>query len=153
MKIDQIDSWLDHPDPDETLFRMSELPGCYQQLEQVAGIILDARGQSLIPENSCGLVICDSENELSFFKLTGQSVTVGRDARCSVVVDDRYLSKEHFCIAFVSPYYVLRNVHSKNGVKINGANEEFRVLVDGDCIRAGQSAFIFVANPGDVYSE
>ncbi len=64
----------------------------------------------------------------------------------TIAIADRWLSSEHAEISRQGERFVLRDLGSKNGSRINGAPVETAALEDGDIIELGQSFLVFRAH-------
>jgi DNA-binding NtrC family response regulator len=74
-----------------------------------------------------------------------RTVSIGRDQSSSVVIPDLALSRRHCTIAPSADGVVLSDLESRNGTIVNGVPIRAQALKDGDQIRIGDSALIFVA--------
>jgi hypothetical protein len=65
------------------------------------------------------------------------------------IPEDKLLSRKHFSICVTEEGWLLRNLNSKNGTAVNGAEETVReqLLRDGDLILAGNHIFAFLEAP------
>ena len=66
---------------------------------------------------------------------------VGRHHECDVRIDQRAISRRHCCIALVYEKIVIRDLGSRNGVRVNGEIVEEAVLQDGDQVAIGPLIF------------
>jgi hypothetical protein len=70
------------------------------------------------------------------WSLERQSLTIGRNADCDIVLDDRQVSRVHARIAWRNDHYELEDLGSKNGTHLNGRDVIGAVsLHDGDEIQ------------------
>ena len=80
-----------------------------------------------------------------FWSLNDNVTTVGRSMEVNGQVDDAKLSRQHFTI---SPQpggkYVLKDLGSSNGTRVNGQPVTEYELRPNDTIQAGSSAFLFM---------
>lgn len=67
--------------------------------------------------------------------IDGPELTIGRNERCGLVIDDRRVSRLHARIRLEEEGYVLRDLNSKNRTFVNGTEVEERHLEDGDEIQ------------------
>jgi putative methionine-R-sulfoxide reductase with GAF domain len=67
----------------------------------------------------------------------GDSLVVGRDPGCSLVIADPRVSKRHAQLLWSDPGWTLEDLESKNGTTINGAPAARTELRDGDAISFG----------------
>lgn len=71
------------------------------------------------------------------WEVRGQAV-LGRSSRCDVVIDDELASREHCRVAVEGERVVLRDLGSRNGVRVNGDRVEGELeLRHGDVIAIG----------------
>lgn len=75
----------------------------------------------------------------------GSKLTIGRNPRNMVHINDRYLSQDHCMIEFYSGEYFIVDRNSGNGVYVNGEKiNNLRILKDKDVIGIGQMEFVFI---------
>jgi FHA domain len=73
-----------------------------------------------------------------------QSATIGRDAASTVQIDSGYVSKEHAILSFRGGNWIVEDLESANGTRVNG--RPIRVHLDlrpGDKIEIGDTVFEF----------
>ena len=81
------------------------------------------------------------------YAITGNGVTIGRDASCEIVVPSTEVSRRHAMVVPGDAGYVLSDL-STNGVLVNGERvSRTRTLGRGDMIRIGAEEFRFHADP------
>lgn len=64
-------------------------------------------------------------------------VLIGRHEECDIQLDSRKISRKHCCIAQVNDYFVVRDLDSTNGVRINGVRTHEGTLHEGDELTIG----------------
>ena len=80
------------------------------------------------------------------YEITGNSVTIGRDASCDVVVTSKNVSRRHAEV-LASPKGYLVVDSSTNGTFVNGTRVEGqRLLARGDLIECGEAELRFYAD-------
>ena len=75
-----------------------------------------------------------------------QGIILGRDEASHIVIDDDRASREH---AFVRPSargWIVEDVGSTNGTRVNGFRTSGQLLVDGDMVTIGATTFTFDAS-------
>ncbi len=77
-------------------------------------------------------------------------VTFGRIAENDVVLYDPNISRRHFQILEDGGQYVLKDLGSSNGTRVNGARADEQILDDGDEISAGEAVFVFSSQQAQV---
>jgi hypothetical protein len=81
---------------------------------------------------------------LQEFDLPPGETILGRSPECHVTIDDPLVSREHAKIAVEGERVVVRDLGSRNGVKVNGQQVQGeQVLNDGDRIRIGNQEVVF----------
>jgi transcriptional regulator with PAS, ATPase and Fis domain len=76
-----------------------------------------------------------------------QPVSIGRDQSSSRLIPDLALSRRHCEVTSKDGRLILHDLESLNGTIVNGVPVRTHALADGDQIRIGDSALIFVAPP------
>jgi pSer/pThr/pTyr-binding forkhead associated (FHA) protein len=71
-------------------------------------------------------------------------VLIGRQADCDVVLtNSRRVSRRHCCVAQVNDEFVLRDLDSMNGVRINGRRVDTEARISlGDVVSIGDLGFV-----------
>lgn len=75
-------------------------------------------------------------------------VAVGRDPACEISVDDPLLSRRHAEFVASANSVELRDLDSRNGLRVNGASTRRAVLRDGDEIRIAGLRITLIDPPG-----
>src|SRR5438309_11281392 len=76
------------------------------------------------------------------WSLRAGATTVGRSDDCNAKVDDQEMSRQHFTIEEHEGKFVLKDLGSKNGTRVNGVTVTEQVLKREDEIRAGVTRFV-----------
>jgi pSer/pThr/pTyr-binding forkhead associated (FHA) protein len=64
-------------------------------------------------------------------------VLIGRHEECDIQLNSRKVSRKHCCVAQVDDYFVVRDLGSTNGVRINGVRVPEGTLRPGDELTIG----------------
>lgn len=72
----------------------------------------------------------------------GQTVRIGRTSKSDFVTDDRFMSGKHFAVLSDGPLWIVHDLKSRNGIKLNGNQVTTAELHEGDRIHAGSTDFI-----------
>jgi hypothetical protein len=80
-----------------------------------------------------GLIVFDGKRTL----LAGERMTIGRSRDCEIVIDDPNVSRRHAEIRKTIEGWMIVDLGSTNGVKINGRRVHEEVLSPGDEITLG----------------
>jgi pSer/pThr/pTyr-binding forkhead associated (FHA) protein len=80
------------------------------------------------------------------YDLSTDEVVIGRNPTTDITLLDEGISREHALILFDEdgPGYVVEDLQSTNGTKVNGMRVRSASLVEGDEIQIGQTIFRFV---------
>jgi len=77
------------------------------------------------------------------YTLTETSATIGRHASCDIVLDDDAVSRQHARVERTDEGFVLLDLGSSNGLRVNGERTTYRLLVPGDVIHVGECVLRF----------
>ncbi|MEO6713428.1 MAG: BTAD domain-containing putative transcriptional regulator [Mycobacteriales bacterium] len=84
------------------------------------------------------------------YPVDGSGLQIGRLSDNGLVIDNPKVSRHHACIVATVNSYVLSDLHSTNGTKLNGELIAMpHALGDGDEIRIGDALFVFEATQAD----
>jgi pSer/pThr/pTyr-binding forkhead associated (FHA) protein len=75
--------------------------------------------------------------------LSGARVVMGRSRDCDIVIDDPNVSRRHAELRRQGDTWMVADLGSTNGVKVNGRRVEHAVLKPGDEITLGLSRLSF----------
>ncbi len=80
------------------------------------------------------------------YALSDQEIVIGRNPTTDITLLDEGISREHALVLYDEdgPGYVIEDLQSSNGTKVNGKRVRSASLVDGDQIQIGQTLFRFV---------
>jgi two-component system NtrC family sensor kinase len=90
------------------------------------------------------LLIINGANRGSRFDIDSTDETViGRSVGCRVRLDDSEVSRQHARIAHDGKDFILKDLNSANGTKINGRTITERTLCNGDHLQLGSTLMAF----------
>lgn len=75
-----------------------------------------------------------------------EGIVLGRDRRSHIVIDDERASREHAYIRPSARGWIVEDIGSTNGTRVNGFRTSAQLLVDGDIVTIGATAFTFDAS-------
>ncbi len=95
------------------------------------------------------LVICNGEFEGMTYELRSEETLIGRNPTTDITLLDEGISREHALILFddVDEEFVVEDLQSTNGTKVNGKRVRSATLSDGDEIQIGRTRFHFRLPP------
>ena len=84
------------------------------------------------------------------YDLDSDEVVIGRNPTTDITLLDEGISREHALVLFDEdgPGYVIEDLASTNGTKVNGKRIRSMPLTEGDEIQIGQTLFRFVLVKG-----
>ncbi len=79
------------------------------------------------------------------YELSDQEVVIGRNPTTDITLLDEGISREHALILFDEDVsgYLVEDLQSTNGTKVNGKRVRSALLAEGDEIQIGQTIFRF----------
>jgi hypothetical protein len=104
---------------------------------------IDARLREGTGGSGPGTLVLPSGERLP---LSEETVTIGRMPGSTIVLNDANVSRNHAEIKPVGTGYVLVDLKSTNGSRVNGTRVDSRELVDGDTITFGNAVVRFEAS-------
>jgi pSer/pThr/pTyr-binding forkhead associated (FHA) protein len=72
---------------------------------------------------------------------------IGRHAECDVRIDSPKISRRHCCVALAYDRIVIRDLGSRNGIRVNGRAVDEQGLRPGDEVAIGHILFRLEATP------
>ena len=97
------------------------------------------------------LVIIDGPLAGSSVPLTGNTITLGRSASNTVVLDDEFVSSHHARVYTdpVTGKWAVEDLGSTNGMYVEGHHVEAATLLDGNTITIGRTRILYWASSQD----
>lgn len=83
------------------------------------------------------------------FPLTETVTGIGRDADNMIQLPDPKVSKRHAVVHACGTAWTIEDMHSTNGIAVNGARVQKADLKDGDRIHIGPFELVFETSAGD----
>lgn len=95
---------------------------------------------------SGSLVILNGDFEGMRYELSSDETLIGRNPTTDITLLDEGISREHTMIMYdeVDSDYVIEDLQSTNGTKVNGKRVRSAALMDGDEIQIGHTRFRFL---------
>lgn len=86
----------------------------------------------------------NGRNTLHLVPPSGKSsVTLGRSRTCEIHLDDHTVSSQHAALECTSGSYELKDLGSRNGIKVNGKSAVNSRLKSGDTVELGRFTLLF----------
>ena len=106
--------------------------------------LLESFGQP--PLEGDYLLIVMNGKPCSWFILSPDILTIGREDSSGIVLDDPSASRKHCQIRKDGDSFLIEDRNSQNGIFINGKKVKERLLCEGDIIRIGTIELIYINN-------
>ena len=104
--------------------------------------LVEGEDREAAADQRAALVIHEDGGERTV-PLGSDSVTIGRLADCDVVLTDKGASRKHAQLRFRDGSWVLTDLGSTNGTRLNGQTVQSRELSDGDKVTIGTTVLEF----------
>lgn len=102
---------------------------------------------SSIPPDENHVLIVQRGKEFtaqSTYDINDTFVTIGRNEKCRIFVNDASVSREHLQLIFTATGFLVRDLDSTNGTYINAERVKMRNLKHGDVLQVGLNvAFVY----------
>jgi len=102
-------------------------------------------------EEDAAASLIDEEGESH--PITAFPYIMGRGTECDLVLSGKGLSRKHVEIVFQSGRFVINDLDSLNGLKVNGYKVSRVILEEGDAIKLGEVHLTFTSGETPVESE
>ncbi len=88
--------------------------------------------------------------EGDYIPISAFPFVVGRGNECDLVLNKKGMSRKHAEIVFQSGRFVINDLDSLNGLKVNGYKVARVILEEGDSIKLGEVTLIFTSSKNSV---
>jgi Nif-specific regulatory protein len=105
---------------------------------------LSRRGHGWEGQVDSRVVVISGPSKGTIVRLTGGQLCVGRDPANQLSLNDRAVSRKHFCITETDAGFHLVDLDSHNGTFVNGIPVRRKLLGHGDTVRVGQCELVFL---------
>jgi len=93
--------------------------------------------------NSPSLVVFTGEKTWRYDLRDRDQVTIGRDESCGLFIDSTKVSRRHAEVQHRGETFLLKDLGSTNGTRVNGRQIDQHILQDSDVIQVGDTQIIF----------
>lgn len=83
------------------------------------------------------------------YPLESDPITIGRNPECDIFLNDMTVSREHAELVRHADAFVIRDLHSFNGVWVNNKTVSQHALRPGDYVQIGKYDFIYEELPAE----
>lgn len=89
------------------------------------------------------LIVQEPEGEPWTYEVTETETLIGRSPAHHLQLSDKAVSRDHAAISWEGGGYVIEDLQTTNGTKVNGARLRNSPLEDGDLIQVGKTRITF----------
>jgi len=118
------------------------IPPAQRQAMKTQAFVLDATGGPGSQQLLGWIVPLQGPQRGELFTLQPTS-TIGTDSKCTIVLNDKFMSQKHAEIKAENGVWVLRDSGSTNGTYVNNRRIDRHELVDNDFIKFGSAMLKF----------
>ncbi|MGO9518811.1 MAG: sigma 54-interacting transcriptional regulator [Candidatus Korobacteraceae bacterium] len=90
------------------------------------------------------VVVISGPSKGTIVRVSNGKLCVGRDPASNLCLNDRAVSRKHFCISETDAGFHLVDLESHNGTFVNGIPVRRKLLGHGDTVRVGQCELVFL---------
>jgi hypothetical protein len=129
---------------------LSEREALLRQLRAQAAGSSPVTGRPTAPESSAivgsasSRVLVSTAGDSGITHVLGRRTTIGRTPENDIWIDSPGVSRHHAVLLTIAADTCVEDLHSANGVYVNGKRVTRQVLADGDILDVGESRFRFV---------
>ncbi len=95
------------------------------------------------------LILIVKRKHRSEWLLQGREALIGRGSDCGVCLDNPSVSRHHAKVVKILGGYCVEDLHSTNGVILNGRRVRKHMLRNGDSIQIGNQKLRYRAGSGE----
>ena len=106
----------------------------------------DAAGVPPVPEYTVDLIRIDGSHDK--VHALGRRTRIGRAPGCELQIESTSVSRHHALLLTNSRDVIIEDLHSTNGVLVNGRRVTRQLLTDGDILIIGEAQFRLRVKPG-----
>jgi pSer/pThr/pTyr-binding forkhead associated (FHA) protein len=105
------------------------------------------RRDSFLATQTASMLYASGPYAGSEIALEGERIRLGRGPGVDVLIDDASVSHEHAALELTPTGFLIRDLGSTNGVRLNGARVMTAELKHGDRVTLGAVEFCYVVEP------
>ena len=102
-------------------------------------------------EDEAAASLIDADGDIH--PITAFPYVLGRGTECDLVLNGKGLSRKHVEIIFQSGRFVINDLDSLNGLKVNGYKVSRVILEEGDAIKLGEVHLTFTSGESELSSD
>ncbi|MCC7462502.1 MAG: FHA domain-containing protein [Gammaproteobacteria bacterium] len=106
-----------------------------------------ARPAAQLPFDQLVRLLVRTEGDTGIVQVLGRRTSIGRTADNDMRIDADYISRHHAVILATTTGTVIEDLHSTNGVQVNGVRVTRQRLNEGDLVVIGRTEFRYVTKP------
>jgi chromosome segregation ATPase len=104
-------------------------------------------GAQLVPLDHLVRLLVRTEGDTGIVHVLGRRTSIGRTADNDLRIDADFISRHHAVVLATTTGTVIEDLHSTNGVYVNGLRVSRHRLVEGDLVMIGRTEFRYITKP------
>jgi chromosome segregation ATPase len=112
-----------------------------------AGSESAANGAAHLPFEQVARLLVRTEGDSGIVHVLGRRTSIGRTADNDLRIDADFISRHHAVVLSTTTGTVIEDLHSTNGVFVNGVKVSRHRLVEGDLVTVGRTEFRYITKP------
>ena len=122
-------------------------PEAAPALPAAAGDASGVHGPAQSPFDQVVRLLVRTEGDSGIVQVLGRRTSIGRTADNDMRIDADYISRHHAVVLATTTGTVVEDLHSTNGVYVNGVRVTRQRLNEGDLVVIGRTEFRYVTKP------
>jgi chromosome segregation ATPase len=106
-----------------------------------------ADGAAHLPFEQVARLLVRTEGDSGIVHVLGRRTSIGRTADNDLRIDADFISRHHAVVLATTTGTVIEDLHSTNGVFVNGVKVSRHRLVEGDLVTVGRTEFRYITKP------
>ena len=130
----------------EFLLRRLERSDVNKRIAAAGPLQPDGAGAAPASEFVVDLIRIDGSRNMAY--AVSRRTRIGRAPGCELLIDSSSVSRHHALVLTNSRDVIIEDLHSTNGVLVNGRKVTRQLLTDGDILTIGEAQFRLSVKPG-----
>jgi chromosome segregation ATPase len=104
-------------------------------------------GAAQLPFDQVARLLVRTEGDSGIVHVLGRRTSIGRTADNDMRIEADFISRHHAVVLATTTGTVIEDLHSTNGVFVNGVKVSRHRLVEGDLVTIGRTEFRYITKP------
>jgi len=138
-----------------SIFSTETKASTFEFTRERTGTIVDEEDETFLATSAleARLAVRAGTLKRKVFNLSGDAVVLGRSIDADITVPDPRASRRHAKVKYLSGNYIIEDMNSSNGVKVNGRKIKKQVLQSQDKISIGNTVLEFMLVDSEKFAD